>query len=365
MEAGDGSFSLFSAKSRATKRTKIEAPEPAPAPAAKTPVPVTSYKKQPATAPVSDSGDDADAPAAAQPPAGALPAPEAAQACSFKELGLSDWLCSVCDSLGMSRPTQVQQGCIPAILQVSNTATAVLLQLFCCYFVVSLYFKAGLMLLICVSSRPHKASRLLVQCHSCPALLLSCMCPSRVVLKHHVHVFYVHLFSHHSSKRPFPLLPARLQGRDVIGTAHTGSGKTAAFALPILQKLAKDPYGTYALVLTPTRELAFQIQDQFRALGAGMSLRQAVVIGGMDMQQQVSGQVMSMIVFTFDMGTEQRFVCERNSGYFTHGALHKQGAARQRLAPLSVTERQYMQSFASVSDGPSLTAPRYHAPAGP
>lgn len=43
----------------------------------------------------------------------------------------------------------------------------------------------------------------------------------------------------------------------VIGCAHTGSGKTACFAIPILQKLAKDPYGIFALVLTPTRELAF------------------------------------------------------------------------------------------------------------
>ena len=78
---------------------------------------------------------------------------------SFKSLGLSDWLYRLCKSLGMTQPTEVQQGCIPSILA----------------------------------------------------------------------------------------------GRDVIGTAHTGSGKTAAFALPILQKLAQDPYGVYALVLTPTR----------------------------------------------------------------------------------------------------------------
>ena len=44
---------------------------------------------------------------------------------------------------------------------------------------------------------------------------------------------------------------------NVIGCAHTGSGKTACFAIPILQKLAKDPYGIFALILTPTRELAF------------------------------------------------------------------------------------------------------------
>ena len=48
-------------------------------------------------------------------------------------------------------------------------------------------------------------------------------------------------------------IPSILAGRDVIGTAHTGSGKTAAFALPILQQLAQDPFGVYALVLTPTR----------------------------------------------------------------------------------------------------------------
>ena len=114
------------------------------------------------------------------------------QSSSFVELGLSQWMEKVCHSLGMTTPTRVQSGCIPAILE----------------------------------------------------------------------------------------------GRDVIGVAHTGSGKTAAFALPILQKLSKDPYGIFALVLTPTRELAFQIADQFRALGAGSSLRQSVVVGGLDAQSQ-------------------------------------------------------------------------------
>ncbi len=68
-------------------------------------------------------------------------------------------------------------------------------------------------------------------------------------------------------------IPAVLEGKDVIGLAQTGSGKTAAFALPILQRLAQDPYGVFALTLTPTRELAIQIAEQFRALGAGMSLK--------------------------------------------------------------------------------------------
>eukprot|EP00775_Hariotina_reticulata_P006637 gene6637-6864_t len=113
-------------------------------------------------------------------------------ASTFKHLGVSDWLCSVLKSLGIRSPTQVQVGCIPAVLS----------------------------------------------------------------------------------------------GKDVIGTAQTGSGKTAAFALPILQQLAKDPYGIYALVLTPTRELAMQLADQFRAFGAGMSLKDTVIIGGVDMRPQ-------------------------------------------------------------------------------
>ena len=56
-------------------------------------------------------------------------------------------------------------------------------------------------------------------------------------------------------------IPEAFKGRDIIGCAKTGSGKTLAFALPILQTLSEDPYGIYALVLTPTRELAFQIAD--------------------------------------------------------------------------------------------------------
>ncbi|KAI8373714.1 P-loop containing nucleoside triphosphate hydrolase protein [Blakeslea trispora] len=81
-------------------------------------------------------------------------------------------------------------------------------------------------------------------------------------------------------------IPPILAGKDVIGGAKTGSGKTAAFALPIIQKLSEDPYGVYALVLTPTRELAFQIAEQFRVLGKGMGIKECVVVGGMDMMTQ-------------------------------------------------------------------------------
>ncbi|KAJ2898183.1 putative RNA helicase [Coemansia aciculifera] len=77
-----------------------------------------------------------------------------------------------------------------------------------------------------------------------------------------------------------------LAGLDIIGGAKTGSGKTAAFALPILQKLSEDPFGVFALVLTPTRELAYQIADQFTVLGKGVNIRVSVVIGGVDMMTQ-------------------------------------------------------------------------------
>lgn len=62
-------------------------------------------------------------------------------------------------------------------------------------------------------------------------------------------------------------IPLTLQGRDVIGLAETGSGKTGAFALPILQALLQNPQRYFALILTPTRELAYQISEQFQALG--------------------------------------------------------------------------------------------------
>ncbi|GFZ05805.1 RNA helicase 36 [Actinidia rufa] len=91
-------------------------------------------------------------------------------------------------------------------------------------------------------------------------------------------------------KKPTPVqhhcIPRILAGQDVLGLAQTGSGKTAAFALPILHRLAEDPYGVFALVVTPTRELAYQLAEQFRALGSCLNLRCAVVVGGMDMVNQ-------------------------------------------------------------------------------
>ncbi|OAY78096.1 DEAD-box ATP-dependent RNA helicase 10 [Ananas comosus] len=77
-----------------------------------------------------------------------------------------------------------------------------------------------------------------------------------------------------------------LQGHDVIGLAQTGSGKTGAFALPILQALLQKPQPFFACVLSPIRELAIQISEQFEALGSGIGVKCSVLVGGVDMMQQ-------------------------------------------------------------------------------
>lgn len=86
-------------------------------------------------------------------------------------------------------------------------------------------------------------------------------------------------------------IPPALAGRDVLGCAQTGTGKTCAFAAPILQRLAQTPKKgervIRALILTPTRELALQIQENFEAYGKGLPLRSAVIFGGVGQQPQV------------------------------------------------------------------------------
>mmetsp|Transcript_7094 Transcript_7094/g.14842 ORF Transcript_7094/g.14842 Transcript_7094/m.14842 type:complete len:602 (+) Transcript_7094:164-1969(+) len=84
------------------------------------------------------------------------------------------------------------------------------------------------------------------------------------------------------------VIPAILssQRQHVLALSATGSGKTAAFALPMLHTLSSDPYGIYGVVLTPTRELAKQIDEQFQALGSSLRVRTALVVGGMDMVKQ-------------------------------------------------------------------------------
>jgi ATP-dependent RNA helicase RhlE len=96
--------------------------------------------------------------------------------------------------------------------------------------------------------------------------------------------------------KPTPIqaqaIPLLIEGGDLLGIAQTGTGKTAAFALPILhrlsvQRLQRSPGRPHALILAPTRELALQIDERFRAYGRGLNLRSAVVFGGVGQGQQV------------------------------------------------------------------------------
>ncbi|PIA63058.1 hypothetical protein AQUCO_00200826v1, partial [Aquilegia coerulea] len=88
------------------------------------------------------------------------------------------------------------------------------------------------------------------------------------------------------SKIQIEAIPHALEGKDLIGLAQTGSGKTGAFALPILHALLEAPQAFFACVLSPTRELAIQIAEQFEALGSSIGVKSVVLVGGIDMMQQ-------------------------------------------------------------------------------
>ncbi|RYZ60920.1 MAG: DEAD/DEAH box helicase, partial [Chitinophagaceae bacterium] len=86
-------------------------------------------------------------------------------------------------------------------------------------------------------------------------------------------------------------IPQALEGKDILGLAQTGTGKTAAFAIPILQRLAAAPLPkgyrhTRAMVLTPTRELAVQISESFESYGRFLGLKHEVIFGGVPQTQQ-------------------------------------------------------------------------------
>jgi ATP-dependent RNA helicase RhlE len=88
-------------------------------------------------------------------------------------------------------------------------------------------------------------------------------------------------------------IPAILEGRDVLGLAQTGTGKTAAFGLPLLQRLSQDTHiagahAARALILAPTRELAIQISDSLKTYGRHLHLRSTVILGGVNQNRQVA-----------------------------------------------------------------------------
>jgi len=82
-------------------------------------------------------------------------------------------------------------------------------------------------------------------------------------------------------------IPRALEGRDVIGIANTGTGKTVAFLLPLIDKISRRK-GERALIVLPTRELAQQVETEFRHFSRGLHLRSAVVIGGAGFERQIA-----------------------------------------------------------------------------
>jgi ATP-dependent RNA helicase RhlE len=85
-------------------------------------------------------------------------------------------------------------------------------------------------------------------------------------------------------------IPPALEGRDVIGTAQTGTGKTLAFLIPLIETLNREPAGrTTALVLLPTRELALQVHEQYEQLRTKTMPKAAIVIGGVSEKAQIQG----------------------------------------------------------------------------
>jgi len=102
-------------------------------------------------------------------------------------------------------------------------------------------------------------------------------------------------------------IPLLLEGRDLLGIAQTGTGKTAAFGLPLLQRLAADQTragsrGTRALILAPTRELAVQIDQSLKTYGRNLRLRHAVIFGGVSQHSQVATMVQGVDILVATPG---------------------------------------------------------------
>jgi ATP-dependent RNA helicase RhlE len=161
----------------------------------------------------------------------------------------------------------------------------------------------------------------------------------------------------------FQAIPPVLGGRDLCGIAQTGTGKTAAFALPILQRLAAvprraPPQTCRALVLSPTRELASQIADSFRTYGAGMPLSAAVVFGGVPIgpQRQKLARGVDILVATpgrlldlidtrsLTLSSVQVLVLDEADRMLDLGFIH----ALKRIAKLLPRQRQTLMFSATM-----------------
>jgi len=125
-------------------------------------------------------------------------------------------------------------------------------------------------------------------------------------------------FSTPSAIQDQAIKPA-MEGRDIIGLANTGTGKTAAFTLPMIHRLMTQPHIGVALILAPTRELAVQIEEEFRSFAKYTNLKSALCLGGVSIHRQISRLRQHPRVI---IGTPGRLKDLYNNG---HLPLHKVG----------------------------------------
>jgi len=146
-------------------------------------------------------------------------------------------------------------------------------------------------------------------------------------------------------------IPAVLAGRDLMAAAQTGTGKTAAFALPVLQRLtmegAASPNTARCLVLVPTRELAEQVYESFRTYGRALPLRYAVAYGGVAIEPQISKLRKGLDVLVATPG--------RLLDLMRQGAL---GLSQLQTLVLDEADRMLDLGFAHDLDRPCCSRPR-------
>jgi ATP-dependent RNA helicase RhlE len=156
-------------------------------------------------------------------------------------------------------------------------------------------------------------------------------------------------------------IPAVLAGRDVLAGAQTGTGKTAGFVLPILQRLgAHAPHGPRALILTPTRELAAQVEESVRHYGKNTSLKSLAVYGGVSERPQISklhagcdilvatpGRLLDLAQQkAVSLSNVQVFVLDEADRMLDMGFIH----AIKRVRAMLPRERQNLMFSATYSD---------------
>jgi superfamily II DNA/RNA helicase len=113
------------------------------------------------------------------------------------------------------------------------------------------------------------------------------------------------------------VIPVLLEGKDVIATANTGTGKTAAFLIPLINNFVTKKINR-VLIITPTRELAGQIQDEFKMFAVGMGLHSVMCIGGMNINGQISALRKNP---PFVIGTPGRLIDLQQSGHIMFGSF--------------------------------------------